>query len=880
MRRLLFIAAVGLAVAVVFHLPTGAQVRPVYDRGAAGLTQTLERLQTTGSVLHTGAHPDDEDSTFIARLARGDHARVAYLSLTRGEGGQNLVGTELFDALGVIRTEELLQARALDGGEQFFTRTFDYGFSKSRQEAAALWNERETLGDVIRIIRTFRPLVVYSRFSGTEADGHGHHQLAGYLMPQAFRAAGDPTQFPEQIAEGLRPWQPKKLYRGQGRGGGPAPTLEIETGTFDPVIGRSLAAIALEGRSQHKSQSMGTIEAFGPQTSGLILLESLTDDPASDTSLFAGIDVSVRGIALLAGLPGGALATELASMDGAARAALATYNPRTPQAILPMLVDGLRATRDARAALATLDVPETARADADFLLVHKEDDFSLAIVQAAGVTVDPLAETETVVQGGTLTATVRTFVEGAADITIVDQALVAPDGWQVTPAPAAAPAAGRGGRRGPFGRREVATAEQRYRVNVPGDAPLTQPYYLDDPRTGAVYQWDNDDPKGMPFAPPLLEGVVTLEVAGEQLEVRRPVQYRFADDIRGELRRNVNVVPLVSVGLDSPFLLVPTGDTPDAQQLVVRAGSFSQVPIRGSLRLRLPPGWTSEPAEVGFQLDAYGAQTAAVFTVTAPAGRAEGSLDIVAEALVDGQTFSQDVQTVAYPHIQTHRLYWPAVATATVLPLQVAPVSVGYVMGSGDQVPDAIRRLGVDVALVDDEMLATGDLDAFDTIIVGVRASEARPGFVASSGRLLDYVQRGGTLVMQYQQTIGGSNLTPYPVQQQGNLRVTDETAQVRVLVPNHPLFTFPNRITEADFDGWVQERNLYTLTGFDDRFTPLLESGDPGEDPSQGGQVYAEYGEGRFVYTAYAWFRQLRAGVPGAYRQFANLISLSQAPR
>ena len=878
MCRLLLATAAGLAVALVLRAPIDAQVRPIYDRGAAGLTQTLERLQTTASALHTGAHPDDEDSAFIARVARGDHARVAYLSLNRGEGGQNIIGTELFDALGVIRTEELLQARTLDGGRQYFTRTFDYGFSKSREEAAALWNERETLGDMVLVIRMFRPLVVYSRFSGTDADGHGHHQMAGYLTPQAFRAAGDPSQFPEQIEEGLRPWQPKKLYRGQGRGGGPAATIEIQTGVLDPVIGRTFAAISLEGRSQHKSQSMGTIEVFGPQSSGLILLESLADDPGSDESLFDGIDVRVTGLANLAGLPDGALAAELQAMDGAARQALDGYEPFEPERIVPTLVEGLRAARAARALLPSLAASEDARAEADFLLAFKEDDFASAIVQASGVTVDPLAEAETVVQGGTLGLSVRTFAPETAAVRVVDSRVAAPDGWTVTQAAVPADAGGRGN---PFRRREDPAAEARYTVGVPADAPLTQPYYLEQPRAGAVYQWEDDAPRALPFASPLLHGVVTLEVAGERIEVTRPVEYRFADQIRGELRRAVNVVPLVSVGLDSPFLIVPTGDQPDTQRLVVRAGSFSPDPVDGSLRLRLPEGWTSDPTEVAFRLASYGDQTATVFTVTAPADRTEGSFDIVAEARVGGETFSRDVQTVAYPHIQTHRLYWPARTTAQVLRLELATVSVGYVMGSGDQVPDAIRRMGIDVILIDAETLATGDLDAFDTIVVGVRASEARPEFVSNNGRLLDYVQRGGTLVVQYQQTdYAARDLAPYPVEARGNSRVTDEDAQVRILAPDHPLFTFPNRITEADFEGWVQERNLYALTGFDPRFTPLLETADPGEGPQHGGELYAEYGEGRFVYTAYAWFRQLPAGVPGAYRQFANLISLSQAPR
>ena len=276
-----------------------AQVRPIYDTGAAGLVQLLQRLQTTASALHTGAHPDDEDSAFLARAARGDHARVAYLSLNRGEGGQNIIGTELFDALGVIRTEELLQARRLDGGEQFFTRTFDFGFSKRRDEAAARWNERDVLGDMVRVIRMFRPLVIYSRWGGTSADGHGHHQLAGYLTPIALKAAADPNQFPEQIQEGLRPWQTRKLY---SRPLEEAPaTIQVQTGVFDPALGRTYAEIAFEGRSQHKSQNQGTIETLGPLASGLRALETIVSVPKPEQSIFGGLDVSVPGLAKLAG---------------------------------------------------------------------------------------------------------------------------------------------------------------------------------------------------------------------------------------------------------------------------------------------------------------------------------------------------------------------------------------------------------------------------------------------------------------------------------------------------------------------------------------------------------------------------------------------------
>jgi len=377
-------------------------------------------------------------------------------------------------------------------------------------------------------------------------------------------------------------------------------------------------------------------------------------------------------------------------------------------------------------------------------------------------------------------------------------------------------------------------------------------------------------------------------------------------------------VPPITVGVDTRLLIVPVGSPsgpakagphedvrgsrlqddvrrgrlqaargtePGAganrQQLVVRAMSSSPEPLTGTLRLRLPDGWTASPAEAPFTLQSQGDKTSAPFIVTAPAGRRIGTFEITAEALVGGATYARDVQVIAYPHIQTHRIYTPATVTAQVLDLKVAPVRVGYIMGSGDQVPEALRRMGVDVTLIDNETLATGDLTRFDTIVVGIRATEARPDFVANNGRLRDFMERGGTLIVQYQQgEYETRRLPPYPAQAPTNSRVTDETAPVKILAPTHPVFTFPNRITEADFAGWVQERNLYAFNTFDSHYTPLLETADPGEMPQQGGEVYAQVGKGQYVFTAYAWFRQLPAGVPGAYRQFANLISLAKAPR
>jgi len=885
MRRAFLVALVCVAASGI-----DAQVRPIYDMGAAGLTQVLERLQTTASVLHTGAHPDDEDSAFIARTARGDHARVAYLSLNRGEGGQNIIGPELFDALGVIRTEELLQARRLDGAEQYFGHTFDYGFSKSRAEAAAKWGERDTLGDMVRVIRMFRPLVIYSRFSGTPADGHGHHQEAGYLTPLAYKAAADPNEFPEQLREGLRPWQARKLYRGVGFGRqDPAnpPTVQVQEGVIDPVAGRTYAEISFEGRSQHRTQAQGGIEPKGPQASGLLLLQSGVQSPRPEPSIFDGIDTTVPGLAKLAGLPDGMIRAELASMDAAAKKALADYEPLDPARIIPALADGLRATRAARAAVKSSTAGADARADADFLLAFKEQGFVDALVRAAAVVVDPLADQETVVQGGTVGVAVRTFLPQGSIVKIAATAINAPAGWRADvegPAGGTASAITTTFADGPaFGRRETPTQSVRYRISVPSDAPLTQPYFLKEPRKGDVYRWADGDPKGLPFAPPLLTADVAMNIGGVDVTVSRPVLYRLADSVRGELRREINVVPAVAVGLDTRLLIVPLGNTTNQQRLVVRATSFSPQPVSGTLRLRLPQGWTSTPAEAPFTLRSKGDKTSMPFVVTAPARRTAGSFEISAEAAVGGATFSRDVQVVAYSHIQTHRLYWPATATAKVLDLKVAPVKVGYIMGSGDEVADSIRRMGVDVTMLDGDMLATGDLSRFDTIVVGIRASETNPDFVANNGRVLDYVQRGGTLIVQYQQAeYANRMLPPYPASPptNANPRVTVEDAPVKILAPAHQAFTFPNKISDADFTGWVQERNAYAFNMFDSRYTPLLECADPGEPPVRGAEVYAEVGKGRYVYTAYSWFRQLPAGVPGAYRQFANLISLSKAPR
>ncbi len=875
-RTLFFVAAVAVLLPVLLEPEGGvsAQVRPIYSLGAAGALQQIQELSTTASAIVVAAHPDDEDSAFIARVARGDHARVAYLSLNRGEGGQNVIGPELFDALGVIRTEELLQARTLDGGEQFFTRTFDYGFSKSIEEAASFWGERETLRDLVRVIRTYRPLVIYGRFGGTPADGHGQHQLAGRLAPLAYKAAADPSEFPEQLKEGLRPWQALKLYRGVGFRPGPGnePTARIQTGTVDPLLGRSFFEIAAEGRSQHKSQEMGVPESRGRQESGLILLDAKVKTDPGETSAFQGIDTSLRGLAALAGLPAGSLAAELDAAASAVDHAIAGFHPLHPERAVPDVARALTSLRAARKLVPGIaGASDTSKQEADFLLSIEERDAELALQKAAGVVVDALADDETVAPGEPLLATVRLFLSNPSAVTVENVAVQAPTGWGVTPAQPAQPDPSNFMARY-F--RENADRTDAFAIAVPPDAPFSQPYWLVTPRQKYTFAWPDAATAGLPFAPAQVWAEVRATISGVPVTLKQPLQFRLVDQVRGELRRNVDVVPALSVTLDSKLEIVPIAKLGQPRRVAVRLQGNAKAPVSGTLRLAVPEGWSVTPTDAPFTLRTKGERSALTFTVTPSRDAKPGSYVIDAVAAAGGRTFTQAMRTIAYPHIQTHRIYEPARAQVRVLDLAVAPVNVGYVMGSGDQVPDALRRMGLRVDLLDDDALAAGDLSAYDTIVVGVRASEARPAFVAANGRLLDYVRGGGTLVVQYQQTdYSARNLPPFPGQI--GVRVTDETAPVTVLEPSHPVFTTPNRIDAADFANWVQERNLYAFSTFDPQFTPLLETADPGEPPQRGGELYARIGKGQYVYTAYAWFRQLPAGVPGAYRLFANLVSL-----
>ncbi|MBA2380457.1 MAG: PIG-L family deacetylase [Blastocatellia bacterium] len=866
------------AVVIAPTLPISAQVRPQYDRGAAGLGQKLKRLQTTASIMLTAAHPDDEDSGLMSYMARKVQARTSYYSVTRGDGGQNVIGNELSEALGVIRTEELLQARRLDGADQFFGSALDYGFSKDLDEARRMWDERRQLGDMVRAIRLHRPMVLVSRFSGQITDGHGQHQMSGFLTPLAFAAAGDATQFPEQLKEGLEPWQPLKFYRSGGFGQTPQGAV-INTGEFDKLIGRTYFEIAMEGRSQHKSQEMGVLELRGAQRSGAVLVESRLPKAAADTEFFDGIDTTITGIPAITGDNNPALAKALTELQQTAEAALREYDPFAPEKLIPTLARGYG---QADAAITLAGNAATRR-----MLTDKRRDFAEALQAAASVVVDALADAEIINPGGSVAVAARVFAPEGSRVRLLGAQLLTPTGWQVKqveepPTPAAT---------GFRPRTEISTAAAFFSAQAPADAAPTQPYWLERPLQGAEFDWSTaGSSAGLPFGPDVLRVRSTLEIGGRQIDVETPVQYRFADDIRGEIRRAVNVVPAVTLSTESDLLIAPRRPTPTNYPIKATLRSNSPTAIEGTVGLELPAGWISQPASTKFNLARAGERQTAEFTVTVPANANAGTHRLGIAASSGSTRFNQAMQEIAYPHIQTHRIFTDAAVRAEVLNLSIPKLSVGYVMGSGDRVPEALRRMGVDVTLLGANDLATGDLSRFNAIMLGIRATQVRQDVAANNARLLAFAESGGTLIVQYQQSdYTQAGLAPFPAeisnvmrgnQRFSNIRTTDPNAAVNILEPSHPIFNTPNKIVQADWDGWVQERSLYCLTKFDERFTPLLDTFDPGEEENKGCMVYAPVGSGHYIYSSMAWFRQLPAGVPGAYRLVANMLSLSANPR
>ena len=787
----------------------------------------LERLNVLGSVLMIGAHPDDEHTPTLAYFARGRLMRAGYVSVTRGEGGQNLLGPEQGDLLGLIRTEELLAARRIDGAEQFFTRAIDFGFSKSPQETLDKWGREGVLSDLVWIIRRFRPDVIVLCFSGTPRDGHGHHQASALLGKEAFSAAADRSRFPEQL-KWVEPWQARRVvWNVYGAATGTPGQISIETGDYNPVLGYSYIEIAALSRSMHQSQGMGAPRRRGSATANLVPVAG----EAALKDLFDGIDTTWNRV------PGGAEVGRI--LAEAAR----SLDPAQPEKVVPQLLEAKRRLKG-------LDDPWARR---------KRGELDEALALCAGLWLDATTDRADFVPGSTMNVHATALNRSHFPIRLTGIGLGSDNPLDVAL---------------PFNQ----PSTQEFTWKVPADAKYSQPYWLVEPRHGEAYTISDQQMVGAPENPPVLCARFHLRVESEDLELARPVVNRYVDRLRGELMRPVSIVPPVALEFVEPVLVFPTQQTKRVE--VAIKGNLTGA--AGEVRLEAPAGWRVEPASRKFQFN-DGEQMTLAFEITPPAAATRAR--IMAYAWLGEQRIGSGMQVVAYPHIHPRAIFPPSAAEAVRADMRTLARRVGYVMGAGDEMPQALRQLGCEVTLLGADDLATGDLARFDAIVTGVRAYNVRADLRANQHRLLEYAENGGTLVVQYNVLDYGTvpqaldKIGPYPIKI-GRDRVTVEESPVSFPDPASPLLRTPNRITEADFDGWVQERGLYFASEWDPKYRTLFESHDPGETPKPGGTLYVPYGKGAYVFTAYSWFRQLPAGVPGAFRVFANLLSAGQAGR
>ncbi|MEQ1857369.1 MAG: PIG-L family deacetylase [Longimicrobiales bacterium] len=873
LRRVSRIALTG---ACLFFGSTESRAQSLDGTGAVAVGLRLRQLDGVKRVLMIAAHPDDEDTSLLATLARGWGAETAYLSLTRGDGGQNAIGPELWEGLGVVRTGELEAARRLDGAEQFFTRAFDYGFSKSAEEAFSLWPREELLADVVWVIRSYRPHVIVSVWSGTPRDGHGQHQASGIIAHEAYEAAGDPTRFPEQLAMGVEAWAPAKLYESSrgigGRGGPPAAgVMQVQTGQLDPLLGRSLQQLSAASRSQHRSQEMGSAEVAGPRATGVLLLESRVGNAEG---FFAGIDTTLVG--LTSGLPANVAAATRTELDG--------YRTAIARARDEMGLDASVVVDDLAEAIARLQgalVSAGSGAPTELLMAlsRRWAQAQAAFVAAAGVRFDVRAEDDLLVPGQTVRVRASVWNGGSLVLARPRVELPVPDGWRATLASTEGLSTDGSVAPGAF-------VTWTYDVAVPTDAESSRLYYMQQERDAARYRWPEDPSLwARPRDPALVSGTLVFEAVSSgrslvsMVGTVAPWRNVTVEPTRGEVSRPVLVVPAVSVRVTPQGLVWPQSRSA-SRSISVVVRTEAEGGSRGDLYVRAPAGWSVTPATLPYALDEAGAERTLSFEVR-PTGSVATGEHVFAVTARDasGRAYDEGYTLVDYEHIDRAALYRPAEARISVIPVVVAEgLRVGYVMGSGDDGPEAIRQLGADVELLDEDRVRNGDFGDFDVIVLGVRAVEARADVRAAADQLLDFAREGGTVIAQYnRESLGG--LPPVPLEVgRASPRVADERAPVRVLAPEAPVLTTPNRIGAADFDGWVQERGLYFAEAWDDAYWPLLEMNDPGEPPQRGSLLVASVGEGVFVYTALSFFRQWADGVSGPYRLFANLISLDPA--
>jgi hypothetical protein len=919
MKRLLIPALL----VVVLVIPTAfAQNRMTYsvvsaDNGHVALGLAIRKLTVSGTFMQAPAHPDDETNALFALFTHGMGLRSIDVQNNRGEGGQNEIGPELFRDIGVLRTAELVAAHRIDGAEQYFTRAIDYGYSFDPEEVVNKWGRDAIIGDYVRLIRALRPdVVVTMNIQGRGGDRA--HEATTVLVREAYRAAGNPAMYPEQVGEGLRPWQPRKLYfnagagvigaggRG-GRGGAnppglpappattaqPAPRVtRVNTAAYDGLLGRTYAEIGADAHSNHKCQGTSGLPALPGFATGrgggggggqYTLIDSTIagQTQKDEASIFDDIDITLAGLSKFAGAtPPDALTSGLAAIVDQGTRAKKSFDAGDDAGTAAPIEAGLTALRALRGQLASMRLNEAARYEIDFRLAIKERDYQDAVLASHGVTFDAVADDGLVVAGQPVSLSLLALNRGGTDVTVSDVTIA---GFDVPAACTPAPV------------KKDAVFTCSVKTTVPKTAKLTTPYFTDDywknPSKPAINSFEPGVPFGLPFAPTPFH--VTFRVRAGNVDVTKelPIQYRYVRDIyNGDKRMELNVVPAFSAKVTPPLAVIPAAAagaaTAAGREVHVEITNGTKSSATVAVRLELPAGWTATPATVPLEFGHEDESLSARFQVTAPPQVKAGAYSVraVATSTAFGEErFATGYQVIEYPHIQRRHIIKPAETTLKIVDVTIAPgLEVGYVNGVGDQVPPAIEQLGAKLTFIEQDELAWGDLSKYNVIVTGVRAYERRADLRAYNRRLLDYVEKGGTVVVQYNKfEFNQSQYGPYPAAVSGN-RVSDESVPVKILVPTDPVFTFPNRIGPAAWASWVQERGLYFLGEKDPRYVDLVSMSDSFQDnPGEklGSLVEARVGKGRWVYLGLGLWRQLPAGTDGAYQLLANLLSLPKAP-
>jgi LmbE family N-acetylglucosaminyl deacetylase len=851
--------------------------------GHTALGLALRKLSVCGTFLQAPAHPDDESNSLFALFGYGMGLRVIDLQNNRGDGGQNEIGPELFRNMAVLRTSELLSAHRVDGAEQYFTRAIDYGYSFDPEEVIGKWGRKDIVGDYVRLWRTLRPdVIVTMNIQGRGGDRA--HEATTILVRESFRAAADPSLYPEQIAQGLRPWQPRKLYFAGGAPGGRL--TPVNTGAYDPLLGRTYAEIGNDARSYHKCQGLSGIgggRAPAPPAAGRGGGYSLVDTTIAgemekpESAVLDGIDISLTGIAQYARAnPPRALSDALSAILTDAKAAQKAFADGNDAGAAPPAAAGLTAIRNLRAQLVGMGLDDSARYEIDFRLRLKERDYQDAVLAAHDITFDALADDGLVIEGQSVQVRLQAANHGASDVSVTGVEIAGFDG----PGDCAAAAAPKD-----------AAYSCSTQVHVPRDARLTTPYFNDNywkhPENQAIQIFDPAVPFGVPFAPTPFRATFHIKAGDVEVTKELPIEYRYVKDIYfGDKRMELNVVPAFSVRISPDLAVIPAAAQTVDREVDVTVTNGTKGAAKATVTLDPPVGWKVSPASAQIAFTHEDEALSARFQVMAPPNAKIGNYTlhaIVTSPDTGDRKFTNGYLEIEYPHIQRRQVIVPAEIAMKVVDVKTVPgVDVGYIVGVGDSVPPAIEQLGAKLSFIGPDELAWGDLSRHDCIVTGVRAYERRDDLRAYNRRLLDYVERGGTVIVQYNKTeFNREQYGPYPAKVSNN-RITDETAPVKVLVPGDPIFNFPNRIGPAAWADWVQERGLYFLGDKDAKYVDLVSMTDPFKDnPGEklGSLVECKYGKGKWIYLGLGLWRQLPAGTVGAYQLLANLIALPKAP-